>query len=79
MAMAGRLAREFGDRGSYRFYLGKCDEVLTGRRAVESLESAYRQATGPKAKSSAKVFMHAVKAWDAQHGASLDVTGRAIR
>jgi hypothetical protein len=71
MAMAGRLAREFGDRGSYRFYLGTCDEVLTGQRAVESLESAYRQATGPKAKSPAKVFTHAVNTWDAQHGASV--------
>jgi hypothetical protein len=71
MAMAGRLAREFSDRASYRFYLGKCDEVLTGQRAIESLESAYLQATGPKAKSAAKVFVHAVKAWDAQHGAGL--------
>lgn len=70
MAMAGRLAREFGDRSSYRYYLGKCDEVLTGHRAVESLESAYRQAIGPKAKSPAKVFTHAVKVWDARHGAS---------
>jgi hypothetical protein len=67
LAFAGRLAREFGDHKSFKYYVSRAREVLTGDRAIGSLESAYRQACGPKAKDPGKVFTHALKTWDHQN------------
>lgn len=68
MALASRLAREFSDPGSYRYYSRVCGEAWSGGRELASLESAYRQAVGPKARNAGKVFAHALKAWDVQNG-----------
>ena len=64
---ASRLAHEFEDRKSINFYTKTAQEVLTGKRTVECIQDALREATGEKAKSPGKIFTHAVKRWDKEH------------
>ena len=64
------LAREFGDRGSYRYYSRSLRRGGAGQSCDR--ESRIRVPAGdePEGEVGGESFVHAVKVWDARHGAS---------
>lgn len=57
--LSSHLAAVWDDAKSRPFYDRVGLDIATGRRAIEDLEDALRQANGPKAISPVKVFVHA--------------------
>lgn len=57
-----KMSRHFNDFKSSKYYRSVGKDLVTGQLSIEDVESALRQATGPKSKDGPKVFVHALKA-----------------
>ena len=58
---ASGLAAALQDQKSYAGYLRRCEEAWRGELNPDRLLSAYKQATGPKARNRGAIFMIAVR------------------